>query len=82
MLYQYDTKHVSGRSTYYIGLIIEVFTYGLGDRGPIPGWVIPKTLKMVLDADLFNTQPNKVRINGKVEQSREWSNVLLYTAEL
>ena len=28
---------------------------------------------MVLDATLLNIQPYKVRINGKVEQSREWS---------
>ena len=33
-----------------------------GDLGSIPGWVIPKTQKMVLDATLFNTQHNKVRI--------------------
>ena len=29
--------------------------------------------KMVLDATLLNTQYYKVRIKGKVEQSREWS---------
>ena len=34
---------------------------------------------MVLDAALLNTQQYKVRIKGKVEQSREWSSVLLYT---
>ena len=28
---------------------------------------------MVLDATLLNTQHYKVRIKGKVEQSREWS---------
>ena len=28
---------------------------------------------MVLDTSLFNTQQYKVRIKGKVEQSREWS---------
>ena len=33
---------------------------------------IPKTQKMVLDADLLNTQEYEVRIKGKVEQSREW----------
>ena len=33
---------------------------------------------MVLDASLLNTQHYKVRIKGKVEQSREWSSVLLY----
>ena len=44
---------------------------GPGDLGPIPGRVIPKTQKMVLDASLLNTQHYKVRIKGEVEQSRE-----------
>ena len=35
--------------------------------------VIPKTLKMVLDTSLLNTQQYKVCIRGKVEQSRERS---------
>ena len=39
------------------------------DRDSIPGWVIPKTQKMVLDAASLNTQHNKVRIKSKVEQS-------------
>ena len=46
----------------------------------IPGQVIPKTQKMVLDATLLNTQHYKVRIKGKVEQSRERSNALPYTS--
>ena len=37
----------------------------------ITGRVIPKTQKMVLDASLLSTQHYKVRIKGKVEQSRE-----------
>ena len=45
-------------------------TYGPGDLGSIPGRVIPKTQKMVLDASLLNTQQYKIRIKGKVEQSR------------
>ena len=40
------------------------------DLGSIPGRVIPKTLKMVLDTTLLNTQQYKVRIKGKEEQSR------------
>ena len=44
----------------------QVFTNGLGDRGSIPGHVIPKTLKMVLDTSLLNAQQYKVRIKGKV----------------
>ena len=39
---------------------------------------IPKTQKMVLDATLLNTQHYKVRIKGKMEQSREWSSALPY----
>ena len=44
---------------------------GPGDLGSIPGRVIPKTQKMVLDASLLSTQHYKVRIKGKVEQSRK-----------
>ena len=54
-----------------IGLAVRVFANGPGDLGSIPGRVIPKTQKMVLDASLLNTQYYKVRIKGKVEQSRE-----------
>ena len=42
-----------------------------GDLGSIPGRVIPKTLEMVLDTFLLNTQQYKVRIKSKVQQSRE-----------
>ena len=56
----------------------RVFTNGPGDRGSIPGRVIPKTQKMVLYAALLNTQHYKVRIKGKVEQSRESSSALPY----
>ena len=51
----------------------RVFANGPGDLGSIPGHVIPKTIKMVLDTSLLNTQQYKVRIKGKVEQSRERS---------
>ena len=53
---------------------------GPEDRGSIPGRVIPKTQKIVLDAALLNTQHYKVRIKGKVEQFREWSSALSYTS--
>ena len=66
-----------------IGPVGSVFTNGPGDQGSIPGWVIPKTLKkMVLDTSLLNTQHYKVRIKGKVEQSRETSSALPYTLVL
>ena len=57
----------------------RVFANSLEDWGSIPGQVIPKTKKMVLDAILLNTQHYKVKIKGKVEQSREWSSTLHYT---
>ena len=58
----------------------RVFANGLEDRGSIPGRVIQKTQKMVLDASLLNTQHYKVRIKGKVEQYRERSSTLPYTS--
>ena len=60
-------------------MILREFANGLGDLGSMPGRVIPKTLKMVLDASLLNTQHNKVWIKGRVEQSRERSSTLPYT---
>ena len=54
-----------------IGLLGRVFANGPGDLGSIPGRVIPKTLKMVLDTSLLSTQQYKVCIKSKVEQSRE-----------
>ena len=54
-----------------IYIYIYRFANGPGDLGSIPGRVIPKTQKMVLDASLLNTQHYKVRIKGKVEQFRE-----------
>ena len=39
----------------------RVFTNGPGDLGLIPGHVIPKTLTMVLDTSLLNTQHSKVK---------------------
>ena len=56
-----------------IGLEGRVFTNGPGDLGSIPGHVIPKAFKMVLDTSLLNTQRYKVCIKGKVAQSRERS---------
>ena len=58
----------------------RVFAHGPGDQSSIPGRVIPKTQKMVLDAALLNTQHYKLGIKGKVEQSREWSSTIPYTS--
>ena len=65
---------------YIIGLVGRVFANDPGDQGSIPGRVIPKTLKIVLDTSLLNTHHCKVRIKGKVEQSRERSSALPYTS--
>ena len=62
-----------------MGTIVRVFANAPEDLGSIPSQVIPKTLKMVVDAALLNTQHYKVRIKGKVGQSWENSSVLPYT---
>ena len=49
----------------------RVFTCGPGDQGSIPGRVIPKTQKIVLDTAFLSIQHYKVRIKSEVEQSRE-----------
>ena len=58
----------------------RVFGNDPGHLCSIPGRVIPKTLKMVLDTTLLNTQHYKVRIKSKVDQSRERSSALPYTS--
>ena len=59
--------------------MVRVFANGPGDLGSIPVRVIPKTQKIVLDATLLNTQHDKVRIKGKLGQSRERNSALPYT---
>ena len=60
--------------------MVRVFANDPGDLGSIPGRIIhSKDSKIVLDADLLNTQHYKVRIKGKVDQSRERSSALPYT---
>ena len=63
-----------------IGLVGRVFANGPGKLSSIPGCVRQKTLKMVLDTSLLNTQQYKVHIKGKVEQSKERSSALPYTS--
>ena len=60
----------------------RVFANGPGDRGSIPGRVIPKTQKIILDAALLNTQHYKVVIKDKVEQSKKRGSALPYTSVL
>ena len=51
--------------------MVRVFANGPEDLGSVPSRVIRKTQKMVFDATLLNIQHYKVRIKGKMEQSRE-----------
>ena len=59
--------------------MVIVFANSPGGQGSIPGRVILKTQNIVLDATLLNTQNYKVRIKGKVKQSREKSSAFPYT---
>ena len=52
----------------------RVFTHIQGDQGSIPGVVIPKTQKWYVMPPCLTLY--KVRIKGKVEQSREWNSAL------
>ena len=55
-------------SDWLIGLVGRVFASGPGDLGSIPGCVIPKTLKMVLDTSLLTL--SNIRYVSRVK----WSN--------
>ena len=57
-----------GHMLHSIDQMVRVFANSPRDHSLIPGRVIPKTKKMVLDATLLNTHDYKVRIKGK------WSN--------
>ena len=80
MIIENAHKENFGQLLYETGLFSRVFANGLGDRGSIPGQVIPKTQKVVHDAALLNTQHYKVRIKDKVEQFKENSCALSDTA--
>ena len=60
------SKHFYDFKNYYLTL-----ANAPGDQGSFPGRVIPKTRKLVLDISRLNTLHFKVRIKGKVEQSKE-----------
>ena len=67
-------EKIMGKCTFenrLICLVGRVIANSPGDRGSVPGRVIPNTLKMLFDTSMLNTQHYKVRIKGKVEQSRE-----------
>ena len=74
------TKYIYICLNRVIGLMGRVSSNALGDWGSIPDRVIPKTQKMVLDATLLSTHHYKVRIKGKVEQSRHRSCAFPYSS--
>ena len=59
-------KRLASALDQLIGLVRSVFANVSGVLDSILGRVIPKTLKMVLDNSLLNTQQYKVRIQAKV----------------
>ena len=92
---QYTIKTINPRSQYLgqerkiyfvsllnqsIGLMSREFANGPGDRSSIPGQVMPKTKRMVLDAALLSSQHYKVKIKSEVEQSRKRSGAFSYTS--
>ena len=55
-MYKYTSKYEFIYIYIYIYTLVGwVLANGPGDIGSIPGHVIPKNLKMVLDASLLNT---------------------------
>ena len=75
----YNTNLSEFFSWTLLGLLSWVFANGPEDLGSIPARFIPKTLKMVFDTSVLNTQQYKVRIKGKEVQSREKSSTIPYT---
>ena len=59
--------------------MVRVFASGPGDLGQSQVESYQRLKKMVLDATLLNSQHYKVRIKGKVEQSRERFSAIPYT---
>ena len=55
-----------GILTFKLAQWVECSPHGPKDLGSIPGCVIPKTLKIVLDTYLPNTQHYKLHIKGKI----------------
>ena len=60
--------------------MVREFANGAVDLRSIPARVIPKTQKMERDTSFLNTQHYKVRIKGKVKQSKERSCAFSYTS--
>ena len=82
-IYTHTHTHTHTHIYIYIpshSLMCRVFTNGPEDRVQSQVESYQRLRKMVLDVVLLNTKHYKVRIKGKVEQSRGWSSPLLYTS--
>ena len=75
-LYKFHLLNVISIMGQVLVQVGRVFTNGPRDLSSIPGQVIPKTQKMIVDTALLNTQHYKVWIKGKMVQSRERSSTL------
>ena len=51
--------------------MVKVFAEGSGDQDSIPGQVIPKTQKVVLDTSLLNTQHYNIWVKDKLSNPRK-----------
>ena len=61
------------------GLMSRVFAKGQGDWGSIPGQVIPKTQKMVLDAALLNKCSKQQYIHMHIYAFKQILHTYTYT---
>ena len=66
-IYKHTHTHIHTHTHRLIGPVGRVFANGPGDLGSIPGRVIPKTLKRVLDTSLINIQ--QIRLLSRVKRS-------------
>ena len=62
--------------------MVRVFVNGPGERGSIPGRVIPKTHKMVLDASLHNTYHYWVRVRIAIQGKEQHPPLHLGVADI
>ena len=81
----FQEKGATVNNDSYCQLIKKESPNYMTHTGSLDEWVkcfrvVWETLKMVLETSLLNTQDYKVRIKGKVEQSRERSCVFSYTS--
>ena len=69
----------SSHTHIYIGIMVRVFVNSPRHLSSLPGRVILKTQKMVVDASLLNIPHYKLQIKGNVGQSWERSGTLSHT---